>query len=475
MTMTNQLIRLLCISFFIIYAVTHVCCQNIRLMQVGSGFIKPVDISTTGIRDDQRLFITEKDGRIKILLKDGTLLAKPFLDIDARVNSSANERGLLGLVFHPRFSENGYFFVHYTNNSGHSTISRFKVSPNDENLALPESEKILLVVNQPFNNHNAGDLAFGKNGYLYIGMGDGGSGGDPGNRSQNPKQLLGKMLRIDVNTEDTTYLIPPTNPYANSPDTLPEIWAFGLRNPWRISMDTLLNELWIADVGQDRWEEVNVANADRGGLNYGWRCFEGNAVFNFSTCNSNTPFYAPVHVYANQFNTGCSVTGGFVYRGNEIPDIKGQYIYCDFCSGIFWGISKKEEGLYVNKQIGDFEDMEFATFGTDNSGEVFVAGLGNGNIYKIQGISSSAGHVVPADSFRVFPNPVSDLLTIRSVIDVGAQHRWIISDLLHGFTLMPSVLYRDGDTIVLDVQNLPSGSYTVRNDSSNQSHFFIKI
>lgn len=475
MTMTNRILFLFCTGIFIFYAGADIYCQTIRLTQVASGFSKPVDISTSGIRDDQRLFITEKDGRIKVLLKDGTILAKPFLDIDNRVNSSANERGLLGLAFHPRYSDNGYFFVHYTNNSGHSTISRFEVNPNDENLAMPESEKILLVVNQPFNNHNAGDLAFGKNGYLYIGMGDGGSGGDPGNRSQNPKQLLGKMLRIDVNSENTSYAIPPTNPYANSTDTLPEIWAFGLRNPWRISMDTLLNELWIADVGQDRWEEVNVAHADRGGLNYGWRCFEGNAVFNFSTCNAGTSFYPPVHVYANQFNTGCSVTGGFVYRGNEIPELKGQYIYCDFCSGIFWGIAKKEEGVYVNKQIGDFEDMEFATFGTDHSGEVFVAGLGNGNIYKIQGTSSSLGYTTQSGDFTVFPNPVSDVLTIKSTFHMGEKHGWFISDLLQGITLIPALVYSDGDTVVLDVKHLPPGSYTVRNYYINQSRLFVKI
>ena len=474
MTMINRALRLLYTCIFFLYADADVICQSIKLTKVSSGFTKPVDISTSGIHDDQRIFITEKDGRIKVLLKDGTTLSKPFLDIDARVNSSANERGLLGLAFHPRYSENGYFFVHYTNNSGHSTISRFKVSPNDENLALPESEKILLVVNQPFNNHNAGDLAFGKNGFLYIGMGDGGSGGDPGNRSQNPQQLLGKMLRIDVNTEDAPYLIPSTNPYANSPDTLKEIWAFGLRNPWRISMDTLLNELWIADVGQDRWEEVNVAHADRGGLNYGWRCFEGNAVFNFSTCNTATSFYSPVHVYANQFNTGCSVTGGFVYRGNEIPELKGQYIYGDFCTGIFWSISKKEDGSYVNNQIGDFEDMEFATFGTDHSGEVFVAGLGNGSIYKIQGIPSLVGHAGAEDGFTVFPNPVTNLLTLKSTFKAGDQHHWIINDMLRGITLMPAVLYSDGNTAVLDVQDLPAGSYTVRNYSNNKSFLFIK-
>jgi hypothetical protein len=164
-----------------------------------------------------------------------------------------------------------------------------------------------------------------------------------------------------------------------------------------------------------------------------------------------------------------------VYRGNEIPELKGQYIYCDFCSGIFWGIAKKEEGVYVNKQIGDFEDMEFATFGTDHSGEVFVAGLGNGNIYKIQNISSSIGNIVSSEGFTVFPNPVSDVLTIKSTFDMGEKHGWVINDLLHGITLIPAIMYRDGDTVVLDVKDLTPGTYTVRNYSGNQSRLFVKM
>jgi len=448
--------------------------QTIRLNPVTSGFVKPVDISSTGIQNDTRLFITEKDGRIKILNQDGSVLSKPFLDIDAKVNSSANERGLLGLSFHPDFQDNGYFFVHYTNTSGHSTISRFTVSPNDKNLALPESEKIVLVVNQPFNNHNAGDLVFGRNGYLYIGMGDGGSAGDPGNRSQNPKQLLGKMLRIDVNTENLPYLIPPSNPYANSVDTLPEIWAFGLRNPWRISMDTSRNELWIADVGQDRWEEVNMAPADLGGLNYGWRCYEGNAAFNTSGCNLNATFLAPVHVYANQFNTGCSVTGGFVYRGKAYPGLSGMYIYCDFCTGLFWGIVKKADGTFQNQLLGDFDDMEFATFGTDNAGEMWVAGLGNGTIYKISDAVSSVYDRQDSAQFMVYPNPVSNLLTIVSNHQVSDHESFIISGLNNQATWVVRPVAFGSNSIQMDVKDLPSGMYSVRPVTGGTATKFMK-
>jgi len=353
--------------------------QEISLNLVKGGFSKPVDISHAG---DERLFITEKDGIIKIVDLQGNILPQPFLNIDPKVNSSANERGLLGLCFHPNYKENGYFFVHYNNNSGHSTISRFKVSDNNPNIADPNSEKIILVVNQPFNNHNAGDLEFGPDGYLYIGFGDGGSGGDPGNRSQDPKLLLGKMLRIDVNT-DQAYVIPSDNPYVNNTDTLPEIWATGLRNPWRFSFDRVTGDMWIADVGQNKWEEINFTPAGTSGLNYGWRCYEGLEAFNTAGCKDKSNYVEPIFVYRNRFDIGCSVTGGFVYRGKENPRWYGTYFFADFCSGKFWSIQAQENGTFITEDLETFDGQDYSSFGEDVHGEIYVVGLGSGNLYKL--------------------------------------------------------------------------------------------
>lgn len=351
--------------------------QEIELVEFAKGFSLPVDISHAG---DERLFITEKAGLIRILFPDGSKASMPFLDIKNRVNSAANERGLLGLCFHPDYKENGYFFVHYTNSAGHSTISRFSVT-NDMNLGDPDSEKIILVVNQPFNNHNAGDLEFGPDGFLYIGFGDGGSGGDPGNRSQNPQLLLGKMLRLDINTAEP-YLIPADNPWAGNQDTLPEIWAFGLRNPWRFSFDRLTGDLWIGDVGQNKWEEINFTTKGSGGLNYGWRCYEGNEVFNGSGCKDISFYTPPVFAYRNP-TLGCSVTGGFVYRGPEASRYVGQYIFADYCSGRFWSVQNNGPDGFEGVEIARFSANQFVTFGENISGSLFVAGIGNGTIYKV--------------------------------------------------------------------------------------------
>ncbi|MBK9257047.1 MAG: PQQ-dependent sugar dehydrogenase [Saprospiraceae bacterium] len=353
--------------------------QDFQLIPVAQGFIRPVDISHAG---DERLFITEKDGTIAILYENGTKSATPFLDIKNRVNALANERGLLGLAFHPDYKNNGYFYVHYTNNSGNSTISRFKVSENNTEMADPTSELILMVVNQPFNNHNAGDLNFGPDGYLYIGMGDGGSGGDPGNRSQNPKDRLGKILRIDVDSDVLPFGIPADNPFVNNADTLQEIWSLGWRNPWRFSFDRLTGDMWVGDVGQSKWEEVNMEKAGNGGQNYGWRCYEGMEVFNSAGCGPIGKYVFPVHVYPNRFDVGCSLTGGYVYRGTQNPTFYGKYIFTDFCTGIFWTLSNQNDG-WVHEELADLDNQDYSSFGEDMHGELYVAGLASGRIFRI--------------------------------------------------------------------------------------------
>jgi glucose/arabinose dehydrogenase len=378
--------------------------QLFDLELYASGFTKPVDIASTYINGDKRLFIVEKDGKIKIINADKSVNSTAFLDIDSKVNSGANERGLLGLAFHPQFNNNGYFFVNYTNSGGHTVIARYKADSPDATTVNASTEKIILTINQPFNNHNGGDLNFGVDGYLYIGMGDGGNGGDPGNRSQNPKDLLGKMLRIDINTETAPYVVPSTNPYFGKTDTLPEIWSIGLRNPWRFSFDRMTHEMWIADVGQDEWEEINVEPQGKGGLNYGWRCYEGKAPFNLSGCGNKSKYTDPIHAYANRFDTGCSVTGGYVYRGTQSPSLYGKYLYTDFCTGKWWSITKQADGNYVNKEVADLDNEEYSTLGEATDGELYVAALGDGRIYRIRDKASDV-HDMSNSGLNILSNP----------------------------------------------------------------------
>lgn len=350
--------------------------QEMALQLYAEGFNLPVDISKAG---DNRLFITEKGGTIRILNVDGSRPTTPFLDIKTRVNASANERGLLGLCFHPNYKMNGYFFVHYTNLSGHTTISRFSTT-EDVNKADPNSEKIILVINQPYNNHNGGDLEFGPDGYLYIGMGDGGSANDPGNRSQNPTNLLGKMLRIDINTEET-YTIPADNPWFGHTDTLPEIWSLGLRNPWRFSFDKLTGDLWIGDVGQNKWEEINFVPRGTAAINYGWKCYEGFDTHLNQGCLDMSHYTPPVFTYRNP-TIGCSVTGGYVYRGNQASRYLGHYIFADYCSGRFWSVFPDSILPFSGKELGKFSTDEYVTFGEDMEGNLYVAAIRAGRIFK---------------------------------------------------------------------------------------------
>jgi len=341
---------------------------------VATDLDNPVAVTHAG---DSRLFITLQPGRI--VIHDGTrVLPTPFLDIQSLVRFGG-ERGLLGLAFHPRYAENGFFFVNYTDLSGHTVVARYHVS-SDPNRADPATRKQILFVQQPFSNHNGGELQFGRDGYLYIGMGDGGSGGDPGNRAQNLTDLLGKMLRVDVDNGDP-YAIPPSNPYVGTTAARPEIWASGLRNPWRFSFDRDNGDLWIADVGQGAWEEVNFQpGTSIGGENYGWRRMEGTHCFNPSTNCNNGTLVVPVIEYDHSAGA-CSVTGGYVYRGSQHPRLKGLYLYGDFCSGRIWGATRSQAGEIT---IHDLSDTAFniSAFGQDSNGELYVADLG-GAVYRI--------------------------------------------------------------------------------------------
>lgn len=378
----KNLLKLL--PFFLLSCSLSLSAQfEIELEQVASGLSSPVDITHAG---DDRLFIVERSASIRILNADGTLRAQDFLDINSRVVNAfgQSEQGLLGLAFHPDYANNGYFFVYYINNGGDGVLARFSVDPNDPNKADPDSEKIIMEINQPYPNHNGGGIKFGIDGYLYIGLGDGGAAEDPENRSQNPQTLLGKMLRIDIDNGDP-YSIPADNPFAEEDFTLDEIWAVGVRNPWRFSFDKETHDLWMGDVGQYVWEEINFQPADSpGGENYGWRCYEGNNTFNTSGCPSADNFVEAAVDYNHQGLTHCSVTGGFVYRGQDYPTMTGQYLYADYCSGQFWATAPDGNGGWTTAEIGRFPGYDISTFGEDINGELYVARLTQGRIYKIK-------------------------------------------------------------------------------------------
>lgn len=350
---------------------------QVNLSLYASGLSSPVDIAHA---NDDRLFVVERSGTIRIVDAEANVQATPFLDISDRVQSfgGQGEIGFLGLAFHPNYADNGFFYVFYTNNDFNSTVARFQVNATDPNLADPDSEEVMLVVVEPFLNHNGGKLAFGPDGYLYVGFGDGGSAGDPGNRSQNLEVLNGKMLRLDVDN-GLPYTIPSDNPYVGDLEALGEIWAHGLRNPWRFSFDRMTGDLWIGDVGQGTWEEVDFEPAGfAGGANYGWRCYEGNAVYNDNGCNGT--YTAPLYAYNHDGFTHCSITGGYVYRGNQNPTWQGHYFYSDFCSGKLWSILKEGDDV-SNFEIAGVSTTSITSFGEDRDGELYALRL-NGNMFK---------------------------------------------------------------------------------------------
>ncbi len=363
---------------------------ELELVPVASGLSTPVVVTNAG-DGSNRLFIVEKAGRIRIV-EDGTLLATPFIDIDSIVNSGSNEQGLLGLAFHPNYEGNGYFYVNYTDSSGDTVVSRFSVTGGNPNVADPGSEFEILSIVQPFVNHNGGQIEFGPDGYLYIGMGDGGSGGDPGDRAQNLAVLLGKMLRIDIDHADPPldYRIPADNPFVGVSGAAEEIWAYGLRNPWRFSFDRTTGDLFIGDVGQYDWEEIDFQPASStGGENWGWRCYEATHPHNTTGCGPIGDYDGPVIEYSSASPTSnCSVTGGYRYRGVLAPGLKGAYLYGDYCSGKVWaGVYNEMGGTWSAVDL-DFSPTPFSlrSFGEDERGNVYLAS--GSSVYVIKQIGT---------------------------------------------------------------------------------------
>ena len=349
---------------------------------------------------DDRLFIVLKSGRI-VIYKDGALLPDPFLNISALV-STGSEQGLLGMAFDPDYETNGFFYVNYTGRNPDGTgslqdtrIVAYQRDAVNPDLADPSQNAVLMSIDQPFSNHNAGMLAFGADGHLYIGTGDGGSGGDPQNNSQNPQALLGKMLRIAVDGLNP-YTIPADNPFVGDPTTLDEIWALGLRNPWKYSFDRTTGDLYIADVGQNQWEEINFqAASSAGGENYGWRLKEGSQCFNPPTNCDPGGLTDPVWEYEHASGR-CSITGGYVYRGQDIPLLSGFYMFGDFCSGEYWLL--RDDGGWNASLVDIWADGVLLTnsddvtaFGEDARGELYVIPrrFGEAAIYKIIGVHTT--------------------------------------------------------------------------------------
>lgn len=371
---------------------------SITLNEIASGYNSPVHLTHAGDGTD-RIFIVEQAGQIEIL-GVGT-----FLDITGRVRDDGNEEGLLSVAFPPDFENSGVFYVYFTDdragNQGNNVLARFRVFESDPNSADPNSEQILITFEHPVHsNHNGGQLFFGPDDYLYISTGDGGGGGDPDENAQDLTSPLGKILRIDVGAapgavptpgpytlylpfvargEGPLYLIPPDNPFVGDPDALDEIWAYGLRNPWRFSFDRSTGDLWIGDVGQQDYEEINFQPASSpGGENYGWDCLEGTQNYEFDSSCTGISFTDPVEEYSHTL--GCSVTGGFVYRGGLYSGIQGIYIYADYCSGQIWGLQLDGENWVSQPLVNG--GFGLTSFGEDESGELYLVRR-DGTIYQI--------------------------------------------------------------------------------------------
>ncbi len=403
--------------------------QVVKIETLAQGLLYPVCIQNSGLPGDDRLFVLEKRGRIKIVNRNtGLVNPVPFLDIYNKVypiTTQFDERGLLGLAFHPNYASNGYFYVNYVTPTGRTIISRFQVSAFADT-ALSTSEQILLNIRQPFNNHNGGNLMFGPHdGYLYIALGDGGSSGDPGNRAQNVDSLLGKTLRIDVNNPNPPYYFSaPGNPFYGATPGRDEIFDWGLRNHWRCSFDRLTYDLWSADVGQSVEEEINFRpRCDTVGHNYGWRCYEGNVPYNTAGCQPQSSYVSPVFSYSH--NLGCSVTGGYVYRGALEGGLFGKYLFTDYCQGRIWATSPNGSGGWTTTQLQQTTaqiNNNFSSFGEDIYGELYLAGIGSGRIYTLKDTACQPmAHIVAPDTiYRCGGN----IVTLPAIFNPALTYTW---------------------------------------------------
>jgi glucose/arabinose dehydrogenase len=436
--------------------------QIISLTPFASGFTDPVEITHAG---DSRLFVVQQGGLIKIVNANGTTNATPFLNLSSII-STGGERGLLGLAFHPNYASNGYFFVNYTNTAGNTVIARYSVSANPN--VANTTGTILMTIAQPYANHNGGSIKFGPDGYLYIGMGDGGSGGDPGNRAQNITENLGKMLRIDVNTTVAPfYTSPNTNPYVGIAGN-DEIWAIGLRNPWKFSFNRLNGDLWIADVGQNAIEEIDKVSSPlpNTGINFGWRCYEGNSTYNISGCAASSTMTFPFTQYARS-GGACSVTGGYVYTGTLYPNFQNKYFFTDYCDDKIRMVNSA--GTITTTTA--FSGNNFATFGEDVAGELYVAGITSGIIFKLQ--DASAGTMdFEKNEFSLFPNPAKNSISIKLANENLATQIAVFD--LTGKLLLSQKLENNPENTI-SIAALTKGIYMVSVETENGVSYSKKL
>jgi glucose/arabinose dehydrogenase len=362
-------------AMFMVYApASRAAPLSLQVTPFASGFAQPLGAVSTNVSGDTRMFVLQKNGVIKIVQADGTILATPFLSVPA---STAGEQGLLSVAFDPQYQANGRVFALYTDLSGNIVLARYTVSGNPD-IADVASATVLLTIPHPTNtNHNGGDLAFGTDGYLYLSTGDGGSGYDPPNNAQNLSVLLGKLLRLDVSSGLT---VPPTNPFVAQSGETPKVFSYGLRNPWRLSFDRSTGDLFVADVGQGAREEVNVVTTTVAkGANFGWRCIEGSLVTGL--CGSLPTQVAPIAQY-DHGEGRCSISGGYIYRGTQFPSMVGHYFYGDFCSGDIFSIDKSSGQWLFDRQT-KLSGVMISSFGQDSAGELYVVGYNNGTLYKL--------------------------------------------------------------------------------------------
>jgi glucose/arabinose dehydrogenase len=437
--------------------------QTLNLQSFATGFSSPVEI--THAPNDSRLFVVQKGGLIRIVNTNGTVNSTPFLTVSGL--SGGSEQGLLGLAFHPNYASNGLFFINYTNTAGDTVIARYSVSSTNPDVANPTGT-ILMTIDQPYSNHNGGTLKFGPDGYLYIGMGDGGSADDPQGYAQNmtvnpsfPSRIfLGKMLRIDVNS-GTLYGIPPTNPYIGQAGK-EEIWARGLRNPWKFSFSKVNGDLWIADVGQYDIEEINkiAYPFPNTGLNFGWRCYEGNVSYLTSGCEPMNTMTFPLAQYTHASGR-CSITGGFFYTGTTYPNLQNKYVFADYCSGEVGYIND------ANQVVWSYDSPGFiTTFGEDVNGELYVSS--SGILYRVIDTSLNTNDF-EKNGITVYPNPASDELFVKNENNIELSAIKITD--LTGKT----VAYQNSQLSSINISNLSKGMYFVKVETQTGNSVTSKI
>ena len=468
--------KLLLLSVCLFSLISH--SQTIAIQQFATGFSSPVTISRAP--NDSRLFVVQQRGLIRILNSNATINTTPFLNLTATVSATGSERGLLGLAFHPNYATNGLFYVNYTRASdGFTVIARYSVSADPQ--VANTTGTILMVINQPASNHNGGCLQFGPDGYLYIGMGDGGGANDTSGYSQNldlahpsvvgntSRIYLGKMLRIDVNTTagSLNYGFPATNPFVSQPGK-EEIWARGLRNPWKFTFNRLNGDLWIGDVGQNEVEEINKipSPTPNTGINFGWRCYEGTAAFNTAGCDAIATMTMPLTQYTHSGTGGCSITGGYFYTGSTYPNFQNKYFFADYCLNRIGYATNAGTIIYSATFTGS---NNFTTFGEDLNGELYIAN--SSTVYKIIDISLSISEFEKS-GFSIYPNPSSDTVFIKSTTDVVASNIELY-DITGKLLLSKKVEAATENSI--SVANFAKGMYVVTVETTNGSRFNTKL